>query len=298
MNTETPGASTTPRMPGASSWALIALILLAYLIQLLHARTITSPDIDALSKAGNIGYLTLTSEPWRLVTSMFMHGDWLHLLMNLAVLAYVGPLFIDDIDTRLFAPLVGVAALIVLAGGGYLVGRGVQRLADRFLLGSLQTEWRICQIAALAIALWALYAAGLGLSAHHINVYFSRDAGTPIRGEVVGTDSFIERPMNWSTCNAVPPARYDPPSPGPTAPRTVSTVTHTRYVAALDCARGGARVSVRWTHSQDRSLLGTQGHALRDAPLPDAIPAGLCGRLKVGALGLRYVDELQGCPHP
>ena len=37
---------------------------------------------------------------------------------------------------------------------------------------------------------------------------------------------------------------------------------------------------------------------LRDAPLPDAIPAGLCGRLKVGALGLRYVDELQGCPHP
>ena len=26
MNTETPGASTTPRMPGASSWALIALM--------------------------------------------------------------------------------------------------------------------------------------------------------------------------------------------------------------------------------------------------------------------------------
>ena len=220
------------------------------------------------------------------------------LLFDLGEATRHSPLFIDDIDTRLFAPLVGVAALIVLAGGGYLVGRGVQRLADRFLLGSLQTEWRICQIAALAIALWALYAAGLGLSAHHINVYFSRDAGTPIRGEVVGTDSFIERPMNWSTCNAVPPARYDPPSPGPTAPRTVSTVTHTRYVAALDCARGGARVSVRWTHSQDRSLLGTQGYALRDAPLPDAIPAGLCGRLKVGALGLRYVDELQGCPHP
>lgn len=78
----------------------------------------------------------------------------------------------------------------------------------------------------------------------------------------------------------------------------MSTVTHTSDAAALHCAHGGARVNVRWTHSQDRSLLGTQGHALRDAPLPDAIPAGLCGRLKVGALGLRYVDELQGCSRP
>ncbi len=114
MNTETPGASITPRMPGASSWALIALILLAYLIQLLHARTITSPDIDALSKAGNIGYLTLTSEPWRLVTSMFMHGDWLHLLMNLAVLAYVGPL-----AEAVFG---GRGSLAVFLAGGLLAG--------------------------------------------------------------------------------------------------------------------------------------------------------------------------------
>lgn len=220
------------------------------------------------------------------------------LLFDVSEVTRHSPLFIDDIDTRLFGPLMGVGALVLLAGGGYLVGRGVQRLADRFVLGSLQTEWRICQLAALAIALWALYTAGHALSARHINLYFSQDAGTPIRGEVVDTDSFIERPMNPSSCNGVPPARYYPPSPGPAVPRTVPTATHTRYVEAIDCSQGGARVSVRWTHSQDRSLLGTPGHALRTDPLPEAIPAGLCGRLKVGALGLRYVDELQGCTLP
>ncbi|HQX76871.1 MAG TPA: hypothetical protein PL074_11180 [Thermoflexales bacterium] len=50
-------ASPTPRMPGASTWALIALILLAFMIQLLHAGSVAGPDIDALSKAGNVGYL-------------------------------------------------------------------------------------------------------------------------------------------------------------------------------------------------------------------------------------------------
>ncbi|WP_160322637.1 hypothetical protein [Aquabacterium parvum] len=55
MQTDTPTASPTPRMPGASTWALIALILLAFMIQLLHAGSVAGPDIDALSKAGNVG---------------------------------------------------------------------------------------------------------------------------------------------------------------------------------------------------------------------------------------------------
>ncbi len=114
MNTDTSAVSATSRMPGAATWALIALILLAYLTQLLHAGSFAGPDIDALSKAGNIGYLTLTSEPWRLVSSMFMHGDWLHLLMNLAVLAYVGPL-----AEAIFG---GRGALVVFLAGGLLAG--------------------------------------------------------------------------------------------------------------------------------------------------------------------------------
>lgn len=114
MQTDTPIASPTPRMPGAATWALIALILLAFVIQLLHAGSVAGPDIDALSKAGNVGYLTLTSEPWRLVTGMFMHGDWMHLLMNLAVLAYVGPL-----AEAVFG---GRGSLAVFLAGGLLAG--------------------------------------------------------------------------------------------------------------------------------------------------------------------------------
>lgn len=116
MSTNIAGVSATARMPGAWTWTLITLVCAGYLTQLLHAGSASGPDIDALSKAANIGYLTLTSEPWRLLTSMFMHGDWLHLLLNLSVLAYVGPMA--------EAVLKGRTYLIVFLAGGMLAGLG------------------------------------------------------------------------------------------------------------------------------------------------------------------------------
>ena len=158
MNPDTPHASVTSRMPGAWTWALIALILGTYLVQLLHAKTLGSPDIEALSRAGNIGYLTLTSEPWRLLTSMFMHGDWLHLLMNLAVLAYVGPLAEAVFGGRGSVVLFLTGGL--LAGLGSAIG-GVAMAEQVNLLGQVRYDLIVSVGASGALMAWcgALFAA-------------------------------------------------------------------------------------------------------------------------------------------
>lgn len=158
MTTDTPSVSAPSRMPGAWTWSWIGLLITVYLVQLLHAKTWGSPDIEALSQAGNIGYLTLTSEPWRLLTSMVMHGDWLHLLMNLAVLAYVGPL----VEAVWGGPR---AALVFLAGGliaglGSAIG-GVAMAEQVNILGQVRYDLIVSVGASGALMAWcgALFAA-------------------------------------------------------------------------------------------------------------------------------------------
>lgn len=47
---------------------------------------------DLLAWGGNLALLTFTGEPWRLATSMFLHGGLVHLLMNMYMLCVMGPL--------------------------------------------------------------------------------------------------------------------------------------------------------------------------------------------------------------
>jgi rhomboid protease GluP len=51
-----------------------------------------SPNpVDLVLWGGNLGPLTLISDPWRLFSSMFLHGGLLHLCLNMILLMQVGP---------------------------------------------------------------------------------------------------------------------------------------------------------------------------------------------------------------
>lgn len=116
-------------LPFMGSYVLLAAVVLGYSIQLLHAGQWSGPDIKHLQVAGNIGYLSLSTEPWRLLTSVFMHGGWTHMLMNVAFLAQVGLLVESLFGTGRFL-------LIFLAGGVLAaLGSAVGSLSSTVELG-------------------------------------------------------------------------------------------------------------------------------------------------------------------
>jgi membrane associated rhomboid family serine protease len=123
--------------PGPLTWGLIAVMIAVFFMQLLNASALAGPDVDALARAGNLGYLSLTTEPWRLFTAIFMHADWVHLLLNLSVLAFIG--------AQAEAVLRGRDFAIVFLGGGLLASLGsaiggVAFAAQRNFLGHLRYD--------------------------------------------------------------------------------------------------------------------------------------------------------------
>lgn len=63
---------------------LLVAIAICFVLQLL---------VPGLTEAGDNNRLALQGEPWRLVTSMFLHGGWLHLLLNSWALYQLAGLF-------------------------------------------------------------------------------------------------------------------------------------------------------------------------------------------------------------
>lgn len=211
--------------------------------------------------------------------------------------------FIDSGNGWWFKAGLALATLALLAGLGHVIGLATQALADRFALGSLYNEWLAFQVGAMVIVLVCMGLAHTSLSARQLNIYFGHDTGAPIRGRIVATDSFIQQPSSYrsykgrisTACTQAPAPHHFPPSPIWPAHPSLQTSTRTMQLDDDGCVEGGAHLTLKWTASQDASLVGIDSWILRHRPLPALIPAGLCGRLKVGALGLRYVDQLHGC---
>jgi len=80
---------------GRRHWVTPALVLangLVFAAMLVAARNY-APDMDRILDWGaNFGPLTTSGQWWRLVASMFLHGSWAHLLLNMWVLWHVGRL--------------------------------------------------------------------------------------------------------------------------------------------------------------------------------------------------------------
>jgi rhomboid protease GluP len=82
--------------PTRQCWAvplLIDLNLLVWLAMTLSGVSATAPSGHALATWGsNVTGLTWPGQPWRLVTSLFVHGGITHLLLNMASLWLLGVL--------------------------------------------------------------------------------------------------------------------------------------------------------------------------------------------------------------
>jgi len=82
--------------PTRQCWAvplLIDLNLLVWLAMTLSGVSATAPSGHALARWGsNVSGLTWPGQPWRLLTSLFVHGGISHLLLNMASLWLLGVL--------------------------------------------------------------------------------------------------------------------------------------------------------------------------------------------------------------
>ncbi len=100
--------------------ALMAIIVLVHLgIELVG----NSQDGWTLTRFGaNLALATRGAEPWRLVTSMFLHAGWLHLAVNLYTLFVLGRFVEQLFGSRRFWVLYLVAGVIGSAASAYLGG--------------------------------------------------------------------------------------------------------------------------------------------------------------------------------
>lgn len=88
---------------------LILLNVVVFFIMVGSGVNIMDPDVDSLlAWGGNFKAFTLNGEWWRLLTSCFLHGGIIHLLMNMYALYYIGCL----LEPRLGALKYTIAYLV------------------------------------------------------------------------------------------------------------------------------------------------------------------------------------------
>ena len=95
---------------------LIYANVFVFILMVLFGVNVFSPSVDALVQwGGNIRYLTINGQLWRLFTSVFLHGGILHLAFNMYALLYVGSILEKVIGKNqfIFAYLIsGIAASV------------------------------------------------------------------------------------------------------------------------------------------------------------------------------------------
>jgi membrane associated rhomboid family serine protease len=89
---------------------LVTNVLVFLLFQISVGFTDPS-NLQLLDWGANFAPLTLTGEPWRLVTSAFMHGGWVHLVGNMSMLLVFGGVLEHKIGSWRFAAVYWLCAL-------------------------------------------------------------------------------------------------------------------------------------------------------------------------------------------
>lgn len=104
-------------LPGETPVTTLAVLFCIgwYVAVGLQSTTFTPLDGFTLMRAGaNAGPLTLHSEPWRVASYAWLHGDLLHVAMNMLALVQIGPAVERFIGSPRFALMY---ALCAVAGG-------------------------------------------------------------------------------------------------------------------------------------------------------------------------------------
>lgn len=90
-----------PRKGYFVSPILMALNIAAFVVMVLNGVHLMNPTTNSLIFWGaNLKELSLGGEPWRLITSTFLHGGIIHLLFNMYALAMIGS-FLEPMIGRL-----------------------------------------------------------------------------------------------------------------------------------------------------------------------------------------------------
>ena len=94
-------------------WILVAINVAVFLAMMAEGtpETPMARSEQLVRWGSNAGRLTLAGEWWRLGSSMFLHGSWLHILLNMFVLLQVGSLVERMFGSLRFAFLYLVAGL-------------------------------------------------------------------------------------------------------------------------------------------------------------------------------------------
>jgi membrane associated rhomboid family serine protease len=81
-----------PRTAGAPyvTWALVAANVLVYLVTVAQGRGINNPGGEVFVKGLLFGPAVADGEWWRLITAAFLHGNLLHIGLNMLVLYWLG----------------------------------------------------------------------------------------------------------------------------------------------------------------------------------------------------------------
>ncbi|MBJ2173675.1 rhomboid family intramembrane serine protease [Aureibaculum sp. A20] len=106
-----------PRGPYKATAILILLNILVFIIMTFSGINIASPTAkELLEFGGNRRFEVLNDEYWRLLTSVFIHGGLMHLIMNLFGLGLAGSLLENVLGhTRLFISFIVCGILASLA---------------------------------------------------------------------------------------------------------------------------------------------------------------------------------------
>ena len=107
-------------------WFLIALNVVIFVIELITGGGVAaySPLISFLG----LTPVLLSQQPWTIISSMFVHGNFLHILINMISLYFLGSFFIRAAGERSFLAvffLGGLAGNILYFVLGYLVLLGL-----------------------------------------------------------------------------------------------------------------------------------------------------------------------------
>jgi rhomboid protease GluP len=175
----------------------IALNAAVFLVMAANGFSFTNPSAQSLFRWGaDFGPLTTHGQWWRVVTAAFVHGNFLHLLMNMIILWSVGR-FTEQLIGRvsfivlyLFAGIGGNLAslawqpfLVTMGASGAIFGIYGGVLAVLLLHRNTVPRTRIAAIsksAAIFIAINLLY----GLSQTHVDI--AADIGGLASGFVLG----------------------------------------------------------------------------------------------------------------
>lgn len=177
------------------TYGLLLLVLGTYLLQLALGASDDPGNLILLG--GRIGSETLTTDPWRLVMSTFLHADLLHLLFNLLGLWLLGRL----VEAVCGPGATAIVAIVTALSGGVLsslaepqtIAVGASSMVYGLLGTSVVVSLRLGRqvpgptMPRLTLILLIFAAVLIGLSAYNPGIDGAAHVGGGVWGLLLGT---------------------------------------------------------------------------------------------------------------